>query len=70
MEERIVICPRCSWIHVDGGGDFCNGCGAPTSAGGVTTAATAIPTSVTLGVDLALGLLIVLVLGLLIAAAI
>ena len=23
-----MICRRCSWIHVDGAGEFCNGCGA------------------------------------------
>jgi hypothetical protein len=28
MEERITICAGCGWIHVDGAGEFCNGCGA------------------------------------------
>ena len=67
MEDTLTICPRCSWIHVDGGGDYCNGCGAPQ---GPTTAVAVVPTRETLSVDLALALLIVLVLGLLIAAAV
>lgn len=28
MEERLTICAGCGWIHVDGAGEFCNGCGA------------------------------------------
>lgn len=67
MEDTLTICPRCSWIHVDGGGDYCNGCGAPQ---GQPTAVAVMPTRETLSVDLALALLIVLVLGLLIAAAV
>ena len=28
MEDALTICSRCGWIHVDGAGEFCNGCGA------------------------------------------
>jgi hypothetical protein len=36
--EDALICPRCSWIHVDGGGDFCNGCGARHARSGPAVA--------------------------------
>ena len=42
MEDAFIICGRCSWIHVDGAGEYCNGCGARhgsvAPAGGSRTA--------------------------------
>jgi hypothetical protein len=41
MEEPLMICRRCSWIHVDGAGDYCNGCGA--RHGGTQVTARVLP---------------------------
>ena len=43
MEDVLTICPRCSWIHVDGAGEFCNGCGARHGSAGPVVAMRPMP---------------------------
>ena len=63
-----MICGRCSWIHVDGVGEYCNGCGAKAGSGGpqVTTLQAQRPSFV---VDAAFASLLLTLFTLLVAAA-
>lgn len=70
MEDALTICTRCGWIHVDGNGDYCNGCGRSFGADGSGARTVARPyTRAAFGADLAFALLIVGIIALLVAAA-
>ena len=68
MEDALMICARCSWIHVDGAGEFCNGCGA-RHAGGVQAYGARTAARPSFGADLASATLLLVLFALLVVAA-
>jgi hypothetical protein len=66
MEDPLTICRHCSWIHVDGAGDYCNGCGARHGAAVPQTRVMPRPS---FGVDIASASLLLVLFALLVVAA-
>ena len=68
MEEALTICARCSWIHVDGGAEYCNGCGARQGSGAPTATARSVSRP-SFGADLLSASLLLTLFALLVVAA-
>jgi hypothetical protein len=68
MEDAFIICGRCSWIHADGAGEYCNGCGARHGSGGQTAPSRTAPRT-SFGADLASASLLLVLFALLVVAA-
>lgn len=69
MEDVITICPRCSWIHLDGGVDYCNGCGGRLSEASPAVAVLRPTNRAALVADLVLVLIVALFMAMLYVAA-
>ena len=67
MEDVFTICSRCSWIHVDGAGEFCNGCGARHGSSAPMVAVHPLPR--TFGADLIPASLLLTLFALILVAA-
>ncbi|MEY2475492.1 MAG: hypothetical protein QOG87_807 [Actinomycetota bacterium] len=63
-----MICRRCSWIHVDGAGEFCNGCGARHGSGAPQAITRTMPRP-SFGADLISASLLLVLFALLVVAA-
>ena len=61
-----MVCRRCSWIQIDGAGDYCNGCGAQ-HGGSAPQARVMVRPS--FGVDMASASLLLTLFALLVVAA-
>lgn len=61
-----MVCRRCSWIQIDGAGEFCNGCGARHGTAAPQARVMARPS---FGVDIASASLLLTLFALLVVAA-
>ena len=68
MEDAFIICGRCSWIHVDGAGEYCNGCGARHGSGPQSAGSRTAPQP-SFGADLVAASLLLVLFALLVLAA-